>query len=119
MRAQRSTAGVIGMLTVLALAAPRLASGAPADACSLLTQAQVAAALGVTVGAGQGGGKALPVAGPGGETWHEADGGRQHPGRQGVRLCEKTVDQSNAVKTAAPGVGDDAVFNTIGVATTT
>ena len=121
MRVQRSTAAVIGMLAILALAAPGRASGAPAGACSLLTQAQVQAALGVTVSAPPPAstGKICQWQGP--------------PGKPGTRqMAVVTIQDANAfafakkpstsptlVKTAVTGVGDDAVFNTIGVVTTT
>jgi hypothetical protein len=119
MRAQRSTAGVIGMLTVLAVAAPRLASGAPADACSLLTQAQVAAALGVTVGAGQGAGKLCQWQGPAAKPGMRQMAVVSIQDAKAFDFAKKPSTSPTLVKTAAPGVGDDAVFNTIGVATTT
>ena len=119
MRVQRSTAVVIGMSAVLAFAAPRMASGAPVDACSLLTQAQVKAALGVTVGAGQGSGKLCQWQGPAAKP-----GTRQMlvvsiQDAKAFDFAKKPSTSATLVKTAVPGVGDDAVFNTIGVVTTT
>ena len=120
MHVQRSTAAVIGMLAILALAAPRRASGAPAGACSLLTQAQVQVALGVTVSATPAStGKICQWQGPAGKPGTRQMAVVTIQDANAFAFAKKPSTSPTLVKTAVTGVGDDAVFNTIGVVTTT
>ncbi len=106
---------ILAMATALGAASTCLpgaqAAAAALDACSLLTSAEVAAALGVAVDAGE---RLTPT-----ETrfctWHER--GNQH-GRN-VRINFITQQQyevgktpvPNVVKTPESGIGDDAYFS--------
>ena len=91
-------------------------AAAPVDPCSLLTRAEVSAALGVTVPAPKPPGKIC--------RWAPADG---RPGGPAVVLtlqdakafefAKAPATSANVTKTPASGIGDDAVFNTIGVVT--
>lgn len=113
---------ILGALVLFAVGGPRLLYAAPpSDACSLLTQAQVSAVLGVPVGPGQ---KLLPNS--------AALCGWEVPGQKGMdrkrvvlsiytQIGSLTPAQRfNAAKTPikgitkepTSGVGDDAVFVT-------
>ena len=102
-------------------AAPAMPPASPTDACSLLTQAQVSAALGVTVSAGQ---KLMPNT--------PSICGWEVPGETGVKRKRVMVsiytpighltpaDRFNnaktpvkgITKTPVSGVGDDAIYAT-------
>lgn len=112
---------VFGFLAFGIVSAPTSSAAPPSDACSLLTQAQVSAVLGVPVGAGQ---KLLPNS--------AALCGWEVPGQKGMdrkrvvlsiytQIGSLTpVQRFNAAKTPikgitkepTSGVGDDAVFVT-------
>jgi hypothetical protein len=106
-------------LLILVFAVPQILLGAPPDACSLLTQAEVNAALGVT---------AVPPKSPGKICrWSESGGqaGRRPSvvvtiqDAQAFNFAKAPSTSANVVKTPVSGVGDDAVFNTVGNVTAT
>jgi hypothetical protein len=109
---------VLAMCLGLVCAVPRAADAARGDPCSLLTQAQVSAALGVSVSAGKpAGSKICRWAAPGGRpgvspalvlTIHDA---------KEFEFAKAPAKNSSLVKTPAPGIGDEAVLNTVGTVT--
>jgi hypothetical protein len=98
-------------------AAPRATlAAAPTDPCSLLTTAEVSAALGVTVPAPKPPGKIC--------RWAPADSKPGGPAvvltlqdAQAFEFAKAPASSANVTKTPVSGIGDDAVFNTIGVVT--
>jgi hypothetical protein len=96
--------------------APTGHAQAPSDPCTLLTQAQVSAVLGVTVGPGQ------PIATTGCE-WSA-----QQPSSSNARVTVSfwggeafagmKTPLPRVTKTPVSGVGDDAVYATVGSLTT-
>ena len=104
---------------MFACAVPRVVSGAQLDACSLLTVAEVNAALGVST---------VPPKSPAKICrWGESGG---QPGRspavvvtiqdaQAFNFAKAPTTSKTLVKAPVSGVGDDAVFNTIGTVTVT
>jgi hypothetical protein len=131
MRPKTSVAAVIVAIFILAAATvPSASAGPPDDACSLLTQAQVTAALGVAVGAPHQSTAIMKTC-----TWIQADAGLI--GGKSVQVILRTADdhdknkaqmnQANAIAkekkggaehapTVAPigGLGDDAYYTTTG-----
>ena len=116
-----SLSAVIAAIFIVAAATALSASAAPPDdACSLLTQAQVSAALGVSVGAGS----HMPPKYLRMCTWTQPNG---PTGGKNVVLMLKTADDFNNAKTLmngpgttvtpVSGIGDDAYYTTIGVHT--
>jgi len=116
MHAKPSIAAIIGVIVILGVSGSSSAGGGtPAnDACSLLTQAQVSAVLGVAVGAGQ---RVVPN-GPKMCGWSEAGGSTLT--RKKVVF---TISNTNAftrgktpftgiTKTPVSGIGDDAYYVT-------
>jgi hypothetical protein len=95
----------------LPLASPVALAATPSDACALLTQEEVAAALGTPVDAGE---RLMPNE-PRFCTWHE-HGGKQ---ARNVRVDFISEQQYQIGKTAIPsivktpesGLGDDAYFS--------
>jgi hypothetical protein len=121
MSAPRSAALLFATCLGFVFGVPRLGLAAPADPCSLLTSAQVSAALGVSVGPGQTTGGRIC-------RWAErgARAGRGSPALVLTMQDAKAFDfakspskSANLVKAPAAGIGDDAVFNTIGVVAAT
>jgi len=105
---------------IFACAVPRVLLSAPPDACSLLTTAEVNAALGVST--------VPPKSTPGRICrWGESGGqAGQRPAvvvtmqdAQAFNFAKAPSSSTNLVKTPVSGVGDDAVFNTIGGVTAT
>lgn len=105
-------------LILSAVSATPLAAAPPADACSLLTQAQVDGALGISAGSGQHIANGAPLCG-----WGKTGfGGKRVVLSIYTRMGSRTpVDRFNAAKNApvkgvtktpVSGVGDDAVFVT-------
>ncbi len=115
----RSARLVLTTGVVFVCAAPRIAFGDPPDPCSLLTQAQVNAALGGSVGAGVALGTTVC-------RWAEPNG---RPGRIPAVVVtiqdEREFNFAKApagtaiVKTPVSSVGDDAVLITVGSITAT
>lgn len=115
MRSSHAIAAVIGAGLLFAAGTARAAASEPLpDACALLTQAQVSAALGVPAGAGQYlVAKSTAVCG-----WNEA--GKPDPSRKRVALATETaksfgyekVPMKGILKTPLSGVGDDALYMT-------
>jgi hypothetical protein len=113
MRPKLSVAAILGVILLFAPGGMR-AAGAPTDACSLLTQAQVSAALGVKVGAGEHlTPKATTLCG-----WNES--GQTAPSDKRVMTAIETtkafgyekVPFQGITKTPLSGVGDDAIYIT-------
>ena len=115
MRPKTSVAAVIVAIFILAAATvPSASAGPPDDACSLLTQTQVSAVLGVQVGEGR---RVAPTlcewAIPG-----ESPSTRQKkvtvsiltPGGERRFAAAKMPVGRGVTKTPASGIGDDAVF---------
>jgi len=104
-----TTTILIGVLLIGSVVAPLRA--APSEACSLLTQANVSAALGVAIGAGQ------QIAGPSTCGW-SAQGKRVTLTITRPAAGQSPVDRFNSGKTPiigvtnepAAGVGDDAYY---------
>jgi len=117
----RSGALVFATCSAFVFGVPRLGFAAPADPCSLLTTAQVGAALGVSVSPGKTtGGKICRWAEPGGQP------GGGSPAlvltiqdAKAFDFAKSSSKSPSLVKTPVAGVGDDAVLNTIGVVTAT
>jgi hypothetical protein len=117
MRSNLTISAIAGAICILGAGSSPSASGAPADdACSLLTQAQVSAVLGISVEPGQ---RVIPNspkmcgwAGPGGPT---IDGKK-------VTLTISTPEKfdrgktpfQGITKTPVSGIGDDAYYVTAG-----
>src|SRR5512135_1059608 len=92
---------LVGATAALAVTAGAAAAQAPKPPCTLLTPAQVAAALGVKdVAAG------API-GKTGCSWQAQGGARG-----------MVTPLPNVTKVPAPGIGDDALYSTIGQFTT-
>jgi hypothetical protein len=115
----RSAALVLTTCLAFVYDAPRVAYAAP-EPCSLLTQAQVSAALRVSVGAGKPtGSRICRWAAPGGRAGLTPALVLTLQAAQAFEFANKTSTSATLVKTPAAGVGDDAVFNTIGTVTAT
>jgi hypothetical protein len=105
---------------MFACAVPRVLLGAPLDACSLLTPAEVNAALGLST--------VPPKSTPARICrWGESGGqaGRRPAvvltiqDAQAFNFAKAPSTSTNLVKTPVSGIGDDAVFNTIAGVTAT
>ena len=110
---KRSIALVIGAFCVLASGSFRAAYGAPPNPCSLLTQAQVSAVLGVQVGEGR-----LVV--PKMCEWDASGAPSMNAKKVAITLQDaqafayaKMPVGHGMTKTPVSGVGDDAVFGTV------
>lgn len=120
MQSKPTLAAIIGVFFILAAGASRSAGATPPrDACSLLTQTQVSAGLGVTAGVTQ------TVDVPALCIWAEPDGPNATHKR--VVLTFITPDAfdsgkapvSGITKTPVSGMGDDAYYGMMpGIATT-
>ena len=118
MSSSRSTALILATCLTL-VGVSRAAFPAPADPCSLLSQAQVSAALGVSVGAGKAtGGKICRWAGPAGRPGSPALVLTMQDAKA-FEFAKSPSKSATLVKAPAAGIGDDAVINTIGVVTAT
>ena len=111
MKTRCSTTLFVTVVAVLAACMSRATYAAPpADACSLLTQAQVSAALGVNIGPGQHlvGPKMCvwPSPGQSGPKSKRASLGLKDPG---AFAYAKMPAGNGITKTPVSGVGDDAV----------
>ncbi len=95
------------------------AGGAPPDPCSLLTQAEVSAALGVTVGAGKATGKICRWGVPGGRAGVSPALVLTMQDANAFEFAKRPSKSATVVKTPAAGIGDEAVFNTVGIVTAT
>ncbi len=113
-----SRGAVIAAIFIVGAAmAPSANAAPPEDACSLLTQAQVSAALGVSAGAGS----HTPLKSLRTCTWTEPNGPL---GGKSVVLMLKTANDFNNAKTSmkgpgttvtpVTGIGDDAYYVAIG-----
>jgi hypothetical protein len=118
MSSSRSTALVFAMCLAF-VEVPRFVCAAPSDPCALLTQPQVTAAVGVSVGAGKSMGKICRWAAPGGRPGVTRAVVLTMQDAKAFDFAESPSKSANLVKTPARGVGDDAVFNTIGIVTVT
>jgi hypothetical protein len=116
-----SRSAVLVMATCLAFIheSPRAAGTVPVDSCSLLTQAEVNAALGVSVGAGKATGMICRWAVPGGRPGVSPALVLTLQDAKAFDFAKSPSKSANVVKTPAAGIGDDAVFNTIGTVTAT
>ena len=118
MSPSRSATLVLATLLALVCEAPRVAFAAP-DPCSLLTQPQVSAALGVSVGAVKPTqGKICRWAAPGGRPGLTQAVVLTMQDAKAFDFAKSGSKSPNLVKTPAAGVGDDAVINTVGSVTT-
>ncbi len=115
-----SSSVVLAAAFVVCVCAPRAAFAAPPNPCTLLTQAQVSAALETNVGAGTLSlGKICRWAAPGGTPGRSPAVVLTMQDAQAFNFAKSPAKSANLVKTPASGVGDDAVFNTIGGLTAT
>lgn len=116
----RSAVFALSAGIVFVSGAPRGTSGALVAPCSLLTQAQVSAALGVSVGAGAStAGKICRWAGPGNQPGRRPAVVVTLQDEKALAIAKSPTTSATLVKTTVSGVGDDAVFNTVGVVTAT
>ena len=115
MRSKTTLAAIIVAIFVVGAAtAPPVSAAPPRDACSLLTQAQISAELGVSVQAGE-----HVVANAPGLCGWAPPGGPTISGRK-VVLSLKTTEAFNIgktpikgiIKTPVSGIGDDAYYTT-------
>jgi len=115
-----SRSAVLVFATCLAfVGASRAAYAAPSDPCSLLSQAQVSAALGVSVGAGKAtGGKICRWAGPAGRPGSPALVLTMQDAKA-FEFAKSPSKSATLAKEPAAGIGDDAVINRIGIVTAT
>lgn len=120
MRLVRFVIPVLTAFGLLLCALPGIAFGAPPDPCALLTDNQVSAALGVSTGAGKStGGRICRWAAPGGRPGVSPALVLTMQDARAFDFAKAPTNSRNVVKTPASGVGDDAVFNTIGIVTAT
>jgi hypothetical protein len=130
MRSKNIFGAAIAMFIVGAATAPSATAAPPDDACSLLTQAQVSAALGVSLGAGS---HVTPTylktctwAPSGGATtdvkyltlslWpaDSYEAGKKLMEQAKTKMAATGEDASQFANTSVSGVGDDAYYTTIG-----
>lgn len=120
MRLVRLVSSVLTAFGVLFCALPRIAFGAPPDPCALLTDSQVGAALGVSTISGKStGGRICRWAGPGGRPGVSPALVLTIQDARAFDFAKAPTNSPSLVKTPASGVGDDAVFNTVGIVTAT
>jgi hypothetical protein len=119
MLSSRSTAVVFATCLAFVCGSPRVARAAPPDPCSLLTQAEVSAALGVSVGAGKATGKICRWAGPAGRPGQSPALVLTMQDAKAFDFAKSPSKSANLLKTPVASIGDDAVFNTIGPVTAT
>ena len=120
MRAKTSLAALTVAIFIFGVASVTSASAAPPDdACSVLTQAQVSAALGVSVGAGS---HVTPTYLKT-CTWAPAGGPTQGvkyvtlmlESADGYETAKKVMDQTKGMTEASvSGIGDDAYYLSLG-----
>ncbi len=91
----------------------------PAPPCSLLTQAQVDAALGVSAKPGTGSAKICNWAEPTGSPGRKKSVVLTIQDAKAFDFAKAPTTSPNTVKTPASGIGDDAVYVTITNVTTT
>ena len=104
---------VCGAFLMLVFAVPQRLLGAPPDACSLLTQADVNTALGVTAKAPQSTGKICNWAESGGRAGQKRMVTVTIQDEKTFNFAKAPTTSPNVVKTPVSGVGDDAVYNTV------
>jgi len=92
---------------------------APPPPCSLLSQDQVNAALGLSAQPGQGSGKVCTWSQPGGAPGRKKMVVLTLQDAKAFAFAKAPTSSPNMVKTAATGIGDDAVYVTITNVTTT
>ena len=116
----------IAMSVFFLAAAPRASAAPPADACALISAAQVSADVGVTVGAGThvtptylktctwtgsvaGGSRTVTV------SYQEASAfaGAKQMMQQMAAMQTKKAGQSGLVNSSAGGIGDDAFYSSM------
>lgn len=115
-----SRSAALVLATCLTLAGVSRAYPAPTDPCSLLSQAQVSAALGVSVVAGKAtGAKICRWAGPTGRPGVSPAIVLTMQDAKAFEFAKSPSKSATVVKSPAAGIGDDAVINTIGIVTAT
>jgi len=120
MRLVRCVIPALAAFGLLLCALPPIAVGAPSDPCALLTDGQVSAALGVSTGAGKAtGGRICRWAGPGGRPGVSPALVLTMQDERAFDFAKAPTNSRSLVKTPVSGVGDDAVFNTVGIVTVT
>jgi hypothetical protein len=119
MAAFRSTVLTLAAALAFVYGVPRAALSAPPDPCSLLAQAEVSAALGVSVDAGKPTGKICRWAGPRGRAGQSPAVVLTLQDAKAFDFAKSPSKSPTLSKTPAAGVGDDAVFNTVGTVTAT
>jgi hypothetical protein len=121
MRSNAAVAAVVGVVVSVCAGSSQLAGEGPGDACSLLTQARVGAALGVSVGAGQ----HLTPSSQLTCVWSQPTD-PNHSGKRAVleiigpvgrmtpadRFTTAKTPVSGITKTPVTGVGDEAIYLT-------
>lgn len=117
-----TTPTVLAALFVFAIGGARAAYAAPPQACSLLTQAQVSAAVGVALGPGTESGAlndcrwsepGKPLASKGVLLYVLGPVGGLTPAQR-FNTIKTPLPVKGITKTPVSGIGDDAVYGTIG-----
>jgi len=98
---------------------PAAPHSAPAQPCSLLTQAQVDAALGLAAKPGQGTTKICTWSEPGGAPGRKKTVVLTMQDARAFDFAKAPTKSPNVVKTPASGIGDDAVYATVANVTST
>lgn len=98
---------------MLVCAVPQTLLSAPPDACSLLTQADVNTALGVTAKVPQSTGKICNWAESGGSAGQKRMVTVTIQDEKAFNFAKAPTTSPNLTKTPMSGVGDDAVYNTV------
>ncbi|MGH7744724.1 MAG: hypothetical protein ACREQ5_07915 [Candidatus Dormibacteria bacterium] len=113
---------IVATLLTFAIGSARTAYAAPPQACSLLTQAQVSVAVGVLLGPGKEAGAlndcqwsepSKPLAVKGVELYVLGPVGSLTPAQR-FDTIKMPLPVKGITKTPVSGVGDDAVYGTIG-----
>jgi hypothetical protein len=118
MRLVRFGTLALAILVGVLCGSARAAFAAPTDPCSLLTDAQVNTALGVTA-TSKATGKICRWATPGGRGGVSPAVVLTMQDAKAFDFAKAPSTSPNLTKTPVTGVGDDAVFNTIGSVTAT
>jgi hypothetical protein len=119
MRRVRLVIPVLTAFGLLLCALPRVAFGAPPDPCALLTDSQVSAVLAGSTGSGKSTGRICRWAGPGGRPGVSPAVVLTMQDARAFDFAKAPTNSRSLVQKPASGVGDDTVFNTIGIVTAT
>ncbi len=125
MRSKTSLGAIILAVLIVAAAAPSATAAPPTDACPLLTPAEISAIVGVTVGAGSHmtptSVKSCVWAPPGGPTKDFANvvlvlesAASWQSAKAMLQAVANSQGKGGITMTPASGVGDDALYSSVG-----